>query len=87
MWVVDSGATFHVTGNPIGMVECRPRPPGKTCLVVGDKRSLTVGFVGEFRKAMHCVRGDAQVRLFNVAYVSGVKLNFFRCMFSCRCMK
>ena len=41
-WIPDSGATFHVTGNPAGMVGCNPPPPGRSALVVGDMRSLQV---------------------------------------------
>ena len=41
-WVADSGATFHITGNPAGMVGCNPPPPGRCTLLVGDMRSLRV---------------------------------------------
>ena len=29
-WIADSGATFHVTDNPAGMVGCNPPPPGRS---------------------------------------------------------
>ena len=38
--VVDSRATFHVTGNPFGMVDCYPPPTGKSSLVVTEGRVL-----------------------------------------------
>ena len=33
-WVADSGATFHVTSNLVGVVECDPPPPGGSTLVM-----------------------------------------------------
>ena len=76
MWVADSGSTFQVTGNPFGMVECRlPPPPEKSSLVVGDMRSLKIGFFGELALAMHCAKGDVKRMLMNVACLPGVKFN------------
>ena len=48
-WVADSGATFHVTGNPVGMVECNPPPLGRRSLVIGDMRSLKIDALGIYR--------------------------------------
>ena len=47
-WVADSGATFHATGNPVGMVECTP-PPDRSTLVVSEMRSLRVQCFGKYR--------------------------------------
>ena len=33
-WIADSGATFHVTGNPSGLIECTPPSLGGRSLVV-----------------------------------------------------
>ena len=76
-WVADSGATFHVTGNPVGMVECNPPPPDRSTLVVSDMRSLRVQCLGKLPMIMHSKHGDVQVKLLNVAYVPGVRFNLF----------
>ena len=59
-WIADSGATFHVTGNPAGMVGCNPPLPGRSTLVVGDMRSLQVLCLGILPLKMHCKQGDFQ---------------------------
>ena len=76
-WIADSGATFHVTGNPAGMVGCKPPPPGRSTLGVGDMRSLRVICFGKVPMIMHCKQGDVQVKLLDVAYVPGVQFNLF----------
>ena len=76
-WVADSGATFHLTVNPLGMVECTPSPPGRRSLVVGDMRSLKVSFFGKMPMVMHSPQGDAEVKLLNLWYVPGVRFNLF----------
>ena len=74
-WVADSGATFHVTGNPVGMVECKPPPPDRSTLVVSDMKSLRVQCFGKLPLIMHSKHGDVQVKLLDVAYVPGVRLS------------
>ena len=76
-WVADSGATFHVTGNPSGLVECKPPPPDRRSLVVSDMRSLRVQCFGSLPMVMHSQQGDVQVKLLNVAYVPAVQFNLF----------
>ena len=76
-WVADSGATFHVTGNPVGMVECNPPPLGRRSLVIGDMRSLKIEYFGNLPMVMHSQQGDVQIKLLNVAYVPGVHFNMF----------
>ena len=76
-WIADSGATFHVTGIPSGLVECKPPPPDKSTLVVSDMRSLRVQCFGKLPMIMHSKHGDVQVKLLNVAYVPGVQFNLF----------
>lgn len=55
--VVDSGATFHVTGNPMLMFDWKPPPVGKSTLVVRDNRSLQGGYFGKLSMVMHRI-GD-----------------------------
>ena len=76
-WIADSGATFHVTGNPAGMVGCKSLSPGRSTLVVGDMRSLQVLCSGKIPMIMHCKQGDVQIKLLDVAHVSGVQFNLF----------
>ena len=76
-WVADSGATFHVTGNPVGMVGCNPPPPGMSTLVVDDMTLLRVLCFGKIPMIMHCKQGDVQVKLLNVAHVLGVQFDLF----------
>ena len=76
-WVADSGATFHVTGNPLGMVECFPPSPDRSSLVVGDMRSLKVECFGSIPMVMHSQQGDVEVKLLDVAYVPGIRFNLF----------
>ena len=75
-WIADSGATFHVTGNPSGLVECTPPPLGRS-LVVSDMRSLKIQCFGSLPMVMHSQQGDVQVKLLNVAYVPAVEFNLF----------
>ena len=53
--MADSGATFDVTWNPLGMVECTPTPPSKSSSVVGGMRSLKVECFAQntVRDALH----------------------------------
>ena len=76
-WVADSGATFHVTGNPVGMVECKPPPPDRSTLVVSDMRSLRVQCFGKLPMITHSKHDDVQVKLLDLAYVPGVQFNLF----------
>ena len=69
-WVADSGATFHVTRNLFGMVNCTPSPPGKSSSVVGDMRSLKVGYFGHIPTVMHSSRCDVPVRLVDTVFAS-----------------
>ena len=76
-WIADSGATFHVTGNPSGLVECAPPSLDRWSLVVGDMRSLKIQCFGSSLMVMHSQQGNVQVKLLNVAYVPGVRFNLF----------
>ncbi|CAN0297573.1 unnamed protein product, partial [Scytosiphon promiscuus] len=76
-WVADSGATYHVTGNPSGMVECVPPPVGRSSLVIGDRRSLQIECFGKLSLVMHSAKGDVHVKLVNLAYVPGLQFNLF----------
>ena len=76
-WVADSGATYHVTGDPTGMFDCKPPPLGKERLVIGDTTMMGVERFGKLSLLMHCQGGDTHVRLTNVAYVPGVQFNLF----------
>ena len=76
-WVADSGASYHVTGDPSGMFDCKPPPVGKERLVIGDMTMVGVECFGKLSLLMHCQGGDTHVRLTNVAYVPGVQLNLF----------
>ena len=68
-WVADSGTTFHVTGNPVGMVECKPPPPDRSTLVIGDMRSLRVQCFGKLPMIMHSKHGDVQVKLLDLSLI------------------
>lgn len=70
--------TFYVTGNPLGMVECTPRPPGKSSLlVVGDMRSVKVECFRKIPMVRHSLQRDVDVMLLDVAFVPGVRFNLF----------
>ncbi|CAN0439319.1 unnamed protein product, partial [Laminaria digitata] len=77
LWVADSGATYHVTGDPTFMFECKPPPVGKGTLLVGDMRSMRVECFGKLSMVMHSAGGDLDVVLMNVAYVPGFKFHLF----------
>ena len=53
-YVADSGATFHVTGDPSGMVECAAPPADRRSLEVSDMRPLMIECFGKLPLAMHC---------------------------------
>ena len=75
---------FMLTGNPLGMVECTPPPPGKSSLVIGDMRSLKVQCFVKISLVIHSPRCDVQVGLLDVAYVPGVRFNLFSLHAVCR---
>ena len=75
--VADSGASYHVTGDPTGVFDCKPSPRGKESLVIGDMTMMGVECFGKLSLLMHCQGGDTHARLTNVAYVSGVQFNLF----------
>ena len=66
-----------MTGNPTGMVECQPHRVGRRRLVVGHMRPLRIECFGKLSLAIHCAKADVDVKLSDVAYVPGVKLNLF----------
>ena len=76
-WVADSGASYHVTGDPTGMFDCEALPVGKERIVIGDMKMMGVECFGKLSLLMHCKGGDTRVRLTNVACVLGVQLNLF----------
>ena len=76
-WVADSGASYHVTGDPTGMFDCKPPPVGKERLVIGDMTMMGVECFGKLSLLMHFQGGDTHARLTNVAYVPGVQFNLF----------
>ena len=41
-WVADSGASYHVTGDPTETFVCKPSPEGKERLVIGDMTMMYV---------------------------------------------
>ncbi|CAN0441657.1 unnamed protein product, partial [Laminaria digitata] len=77
VWVADSGATYHVTGDPTFMFECKPPPVGKGTLLVGDMGSMRVECFGKLSMVMNSAGGDLDVVLMNVAYVPGFKFHLF----------
>ena len=70
-WVADSGASYHVTGDPTGMFDCKPPRVGKERLVIGDMTMIGVDCFGTLSLLMHCQSGDTHARLTNVAYGPG----------------
>ncbi|CAN0551783.1 unnamed protein product, partial [Laminaria digitata] len=77
VWVADSGAAYHVTGDPTFMFECNPPSAGKGTLLVGDMRLMHVECFGKLSMVMHSAGGDLDVVLMNVAYVPGFKFHLF----------
>ena len=53
-WIADSGASYHVTGDPTGMFDCKPSPVGKERLVIGDMTMMGVECCGKLSLLMHC---------------------------------
>ena len=47
MWVADSRATYHVTGDPTFKFECKCPPEGKSTLFAGDMGSMEVELFGK----------------------------------------
>ena len=75
--VADSGASYHVTGDPTGMFDYKPPPVGKERVVIGDMMMMGAELVDKLSLLMHCQGGDTHVRLTNVAYIPGVQFNLF----------
>ena len=76
-WVADSGASYHVMGDPTGVFDCKPPLVGKERLVIGDMTMMGVQCFGNLSLLMHGQGGDTHVRLTNLAYVPGVQFNLF----------
>ena len=78
VWVANSRAiTFHVTGDPSGIVECETPPADRRSPVVGDMRPLSIACFGKLPLITRCAKGDVHVKLLGVAYVPGVQFNLF----------
>ena len=75
VWIVDSGASCHMTHNRTRMYNARPPPPGRETITIGDRRRIKVEYIGNMDVIFHG-KSDQRITLIDVAYVpdSGLKL-------------
>ena len=53
VWIADSGASCHMTYDGARMYNARPPPPGRETITIGDRRRISVEYVGNMDVIFH----------------------------------
>lgn len=77
IWIVESGASCHMTHNKSDMYDVRdPSPSGREAITFEDKRLLKVEYVGNADVEFHgCT--DVRLILSDVSYIPGLGFNLY----------
>ena len=76
VWIADSGASCHMTHDGTRMYNVRPPPPGRDTITIGDRRRISVEYVGNMDVIFHG-KGDQRITLLDVAYVPNLGFNLY----------
>ena len=58
------------------MYNARPPPPGRETITIGDRRRISVEYVGNMDVIFHG-KGDQRITLIDVAYVPDLGFNLY----------
>ena len=53
VWIADSGASCHMTHGRTRMYNVRPPPPGRETITIGDRRRISVEYIGNMDVIFH----------------------------------
>ena len=76
VWIADSGASCHMTHDRTRMYNVRPPPPGRETVTIGDRRSISVEYIGNMDVIFHG-KSDQRITLIDVAYVPDLGFNLY----------
>ena len=76
VWITDSGASCHMTHDRTRMYNMRPPPPGRETITIGDRRRISVEYIGNMDVIFHG-KSDQRITLIDVAYVSDLGFNLY----------
>ena len=76
VWIADSGASSHMTHDGTRMYNASPPPPGRETITIGDRRRISVEYVGNMDVIFHG-KGDQRITLIDVAYVPDLGFNLY----------
>ena len=72
--ITDSGASCHMTHDRTRMYNVRPPPPGRETITIGDRRRISVEYIGNMDVIFYG-KTDQRIALIDVAYVPGLGFN------------
>ena len=76
VWIADSGASCHMTHDRTRMYNMRPPPPGRETITIGDRRRISVEYIGNMDVIFHG-KSDQRITLIDVAYVPDLGFNLY----------
>ena len=76
LWIVDSGASCHMTHDRTRMYNVRPPSPGRETITIGDRRRISVEYIGNIDVIFHG-KTDQRITLIFVAYVPDLGFNLY----------
>ena len=74
VWIADSGTSCHMTHDRTRMYNMRPPPPGRETITIGDRRRVSVEYIGNMDVIFHG-KSDQRITLIDVAYVPDLGFN------------
>ncbi|CAM9869529.1 unnamed protein product, partial [Ascophyllum nodosum] len=76
VWIADSGAACHMTHDRTRMYNVSPPPPGRETVTIGDRRRISVEYIGNIDVIFHGKTAQ-RTTLIDVAYVPGLGFNLY----------
>ena len=76
VWIADSGASCHMTHDRTRMYNMRSPPPGRETITIGDRRRISVEYIGNMDFIFHG-KSDQKITLIDVAYVPDLGFNLY----------
>ena len=76
VWIVDSGASCHMTHDRTRMSNARPPPLGRETITIGDRRRIKAEYIGNMDVIFHG-KSDQRITLIDVAYVPDLGFNLY----------
>ena len=76
VWIADSGASCQMTHDRTRMYNMRPPMPGRETITIGDRRRISVEYIGNMDVIFHG-KSDQRITLIDVAYVPDLGFNLY----------